>query len=184
MAKIVIVYHSGFGHTKVQAEHVIKGAKAVSGVVAQMIPSNEAKNDLTLFNDVDCIIFGCPTYMGGPSAEFKAFIDATSGIWHKQGWKDKLAAGFTNSGMPSGDKLSTLTQLMISAMQHGMIWIGTGILPGAYGTAGTAEELNRLSCFIGAMAQSPEGSAEPLLADLKTAERFGRRVAEATLRWH
>ncbi len=26
MASIIVVYHSGFGHTKVQAEHVLKGA--------------------------------------------------------------------------------------------------------------------------------------------------------------
>ena len=87
----------------------------------------------------------------------------------------QLAAGFTNSGGPSGDKLSTLTQLMISAMQHGMIWVGSGLMVDG--------DINRLSSYVGAMAQSLHGSTEPLEADLKTAQLFGKRVAEATLRW-
>lgn len=182
MAKITIVYHSGYGHTKVQAEFVQKGAKAVSGVEVTLITSDEAIKDMASLNAADCIIFGCPTYMGGPSAQFKSFLDATSKIWFTQGWKDKLAAGFTNSGNPSGDKLSTLQQLMTTAMQHSMIWIGTGIMVGEGQTSGE-EELNRLSSFIGAMAQSPQGSAAPLTPDLRTAERFGKRVGEITLRW-
>lgn len=175
MAKVVVVYHSGYGHTKVQAEYVLKGLQATQGITASLITSEDATKNFTPLNEADCIVFGCPTYMGGPSAKFKEFIDSTSGIWMKQGWKNKLAAGFTNSGNPSGDKLSTLSQLMINAMQHGMVWVGTG-LP-------VETEINRLSSFVGAMAESPHGSAGPKEADLKTAEAFGKRVAEATLRW-
>jgi len=175
MAKISIVYHSGYGHTKVQAEYVLKGAQAVAGVQAKLLTSDEAIIDMEPLNSADCIIFGCPTYMGGPSAQFKTFIDAASKVWFKQGWKDKLAAGFTNSGGPSGDKLHTLESLMINAMQHSMVWVGTGIM--------SSDELNRLSSYVGAMAQSPQGSKEPMAADLKTAEAFGKRVAETAVRW-
>jgi len=182
MANIVIVYHSGYGHTKVQAEHVFKGVKAVPGSEVTILTSDDAIKDFSALNAADCIIFGCPTYMGGPSAQFKTFIDAASKIWFAQGWKDKLAAGFTNSGGPSGDKLSTLQQLLTNAMQHSMIWVGTGFLQGANGSSGD-QELNRLSSFIGAMAQSPQGSAAPMTADLVTAEHFGKRVAEIAARW-
>lgn len=175
MATIAIVYHSGYGHTKVQAENVLTGVKNVGGIQAALLTSEEAISNMAPLNEADCIIFGCPTYMGGPSAKFKEFIDAASKIWIKQGWKDKLAAGFTNSGNPSGDKLQTLMALMVNAMQHGMIWVGNGLMPN--------EEINRLSSFVGAMAQSPQGSTQPVEADLKTAQLFGKRVAEATLRW-
>ena len=183
MGKIAIVYHSGYGKTKVQAEHVLKGVQSVPGIAAKLITTEEALKDFTPLNEADCIIFGCPTYMGGPSAQFKGFIDAASKVWFQQGWKDKLAAGFTNSQGPSGDKLSTLTQLMVNAMQHGMIWVGTGFMPGADGTAGTELELNRLSSYVGAMSQSPMGAPAPHPADLKTAEAFGKRVAETANRW-
>ena len=62
--------------------------------------------------------------MGGPAAKFKAFADATVESWFAQAWRDKLAAGFTVSGTPSGDKFSTLQYFHTLAMQHGMIWVG------------------------------------------------------------
>ncbi len=37
-------------------------------------------------------------------------------------WRNKIAAGFTNSGARSGDKLATLVQIAIFAAQHGMHW--------------------------------------------------------------
>ena len=69
-------------------------------------------------NQSDAIIFGSPTYMGGVAAQFKAFIDAASVVWFTQGWKDKVAGGFTHSGSPIGDKQGTLLYLMTNAMQH------------------------------------------------------------------
>lgn len=180
MTQIAIVYHSGFGHTKTQAEHVVKGASAVPGVKVDLLTADDAIRDFEPLNRADCIIFGCPTYMGGPSAQYKTFLDAASSIWFKQGWKDKLAAGFTNSAGPSGDKLATLTQLMVNAMQHGMIWISQGLMPA---TRDGERTLNRLSSFAGAMSQSETDSDRVDPDDLATAEAFGKRVAEITLRW-
>ena len=124
--------------------------------------------------------------MAGPSAPFKAFMDATSGRWSQQAWKDKLAAGFTNSAGINGDKLNTLESLSLFAMQHGMVWVGLGLLPGNITTNGSPEDLNRLAGFLGAMAQSnadvgPE--VAPAGSDLRTAAALGRRVAEAAVRW-
>jgi multimeric flavodoxin WrbA len=68
----------------------------------------------------DGIVFGCATYMGSGSAIYKSFLEAAFlPHWMEQRWKDKLAAGFTNSASQSGDKLSTLLQLMVFAMQIG-----------------------------------------------------------------
>ena len=41
-----------------------------------------------------------------------------------EGWTDKLAAGVTVATYPSGDKLSSLMQMVVFATQHGMIWVG------------------------------------------------------------
>ena len=182
MPTVMIVYHSGYGHTKAQAEHVLKGAAGVPGVTARLLTTDEATKDLAALDPADAIVFGCPTYMGGPSAQFKAFADAASGVWFKQGWKDKLAAGFTNSQGPSGDKLNTLQYLYINAMQHSMVWVGLGLMPNT-NDPGDVAAVNRLSSFSGAMAQSPQGSREPLPGDLTTAEALGKRVAEAAVRW-
>jgi NAD(P)H dehydrogenase (quinone) len=56
----------------------------------------------------DAIIYGSPTYMGGPAWQFKKFADASSKPWFSSAWKDKIAAGFTNSASVNGDKFSTI----------------------------------------------------------------------------
>ena len=59
----------------------------------------------------DAIVFGSPTYMGGVSWQFKKFADASSKPWYVQAWRNKLAAGFTNSATLNGDKFSSLQYL-------------------------------------------------------------------------
>lgn len=180
MSKIAIVYHSGYGHTKVLAESVAAGARAVPATEVALIPVAEAESRAEELTAADAIVFGAPTYMGSASAPFKSFMDWSSKIWFAQGWKDKLAAGFTNSASQNGDKLNTLTQMAVFAMQHGMIWVGLGLLPGNNSSKGSIDDLNRLGSFLGAMAQSnSDASPEeaPIESDRKTAEHLGRRVA-------
>jgi multimeric flavodoxin WrbA len=185
MPFVAVVYHSGFGHTAAQARAVCEGALEVEGVESRMIFAEDAAEDPTLLEAADAIVLGCPTYMGSASAAFKQFMDATSGIWLAQGWKDRLAAGFTNSGGHSGDKLSTLIQLMVFAMQHGMVWVGLGLPDGNNASASSNENLNRLGAYAGAMAQSnvDQGLDGMLESDLATARSLGRRVAQAAVRW-
>ncbi len=179
MSRIAIVFHSGFGHTKVLAERVKAGAEQVAGTRAQLIPVEEADSRWADLEAADAIVFGSPTYMGNVSGPFKVFMDASSKPWYERKWQDKLAAGFTISGSPSGDKLNTLQSLMIFAMQHGMVWIGMADLP--QNDQGT----NRLGSFSGVMAQAGQvpPEEEPNEADRHGAEALGHRVARSTQRW-
>ena len=181
--KIAIVYHSGYGHTQRQAEAVAAGARQVAGAQVALIPVAEAEARIEELNAADAIIFGAPTYLGSASAAFKGFMEYSSKIWFAQGWKDKLAAGFTTSGSQSGDKLGTLSQLSIFAAQHGMIWVGLDLLPGNNTSKGSIDDLNRLGSWLGAMAQAngDEGpDMAPIKSDLATASHLGRRVAALT----
>jgi NAD(P)H dehydrogenase (quinone) len=183
MTKIAVVYHSGYGHTAAQAEAVARGAKKVAGAEVTLLNSDEAQNQWDLLKAADAIIFGSPTYMGSASAQFKAFMDASSKAWYTRDWQDKVAAGFTTSASQSGDKLSTLMQLTIFAAQHGMIWVGQDLLPGNNSSTGSVNDLNRLGSFLGAMAQanSDQGAdVAPIQSDLLTAEHLGERVATIT----
>ena len=180
MTNIAVVYHSGFGHTARQAEAVARGVEAVAGARAVLIPVDKVEENWDSLAAADGIVFGAPTYMGSVSAPFKTFMDASSKPWYGRVWKDKIAAGFTNSASQSGDKLNTLIQLAVFAAQHGMIWVGLDLLPGNNNSQGSVEDLNRLGSFLGAMAQSnADQPAEltPPPADLKTAEYLGSRVA-------
>lgn len=187
MPKVVIVYHSGFGHTKVVAESVVRGANTVADISAVAIsvdelpdaePDGELGGRWAELDDADAIVLGCPTYMGSVSAGLKRFMEATGSIWGVQGWRDKLAAGFTNAGGTSGDKLNALTDLAVFAAQHSMIWVSQGLF---YDETG----VNRMGSWLGLMTQSGDASpAEtPPPEDHKTAELFGARVAEAAVRW-
>jgi multimeric flavodoxin WrbA len=180
MARIAIVYHSGYGHTATLARSVEKGVLKVPNTEVQVIDAEKVDDHWDDLAKADAIIFGAPTYMGSASAPFKAFMDKSSKVWIEQGWKDKIAAGFTNSSSQSGDKLNTLVQMVVFAMQHGMVWVGLGLLPGNNSSKGSVNDLNRLGGFIGAMAQSnnDEGPDQaPPIADHKTAEHLGQRVA-------
>lgn len=178
---ISIVYHSKYGHTAKVAHSVHDGAASVPDTRVRLIEVGDAQEQLASFDDDDAIILGSPTYMGSVSADFKSFMEATAGIWQKQGWKNKLAGGFTNSLSLSGDKLNTLFQLVTFAMQHGMLWVGQSELNASPdGESGQADSVNRVGSFIGLMAQSDNASPEvtPPSGDLKTAVLFGTRIAE------
>jgi NAD(P)H dehydrogenase (quinone) len=185
VSKIIIVYHSGYGHTKKVAEAVLAGALEADAQ-AQLLPVDEVGDAAWAALDAaDAIIFGAPTYMGGPSADFKKFADATSKSWFAQKWKDKIAAGFTNSATMNGDKFSTIQYFVTLAMQHNMIWAGTGMMP-SNTKAATRNDLNYVGGFTGLLTQSPaDASPEegPPPGDLETARVFGARIAGVTARW-
>lgn len=186
MNTIAIVYHSGYGHTAVLAEAVRQGVTEVAGAEALCLKAEDAEKNLDVLAGAKAIIFGAPTYMGSLSAPFKAFMDATSRLWMRQEWKDKLAAGFTNSASQSGDKLQSLMQLAIFAMQHGMIWVGLGLMPGNNTSTASPDDRNRLGSYLGAMAQSNADQGPevvPPRSDRETARYLGRRVAEIAARF-
>ena len=181
---VVVVYHSEGGRTRALAEAVARGARQVEGVGARAIDVGAARAAQDDLAAADAIVFGAPTYMGSVSAAFKAFMDSTAAVWALQGWRDKLAAGFTHSAAPSGDKLGTLLQLAVFAAQHGMIWVGLGLPPSYASLSGPADDTNRLGSHLGAMASSPPGGgARPAEGDLETCAHLGRRVAEHAVRW-
>ena len=188
MPTVAIVYFSAQGHTHQIAEAVAEGARGVSGTTADLvrlvgtdITEGRWKNPAALAQlaAADAIVFGTPTYMGGYSAQMKAFIDAASAVWMQLGWKGKLAAAFTHSQGLNGDKQNTLTSLWVNAMQHGMLWVGLGELVEGTG----ADQVNRLGAYGGAMAQTDWGQEKVNDGDRKTAAILGRRVAEAAARW-
>ena len=185
MSKVAVVYHSGYGHTAAVAKAVAQGAEGVEGIEAQLISVADIDRHWDDLAAVDAMIFGAPTYMGGVSAPFKAFMDASAKVWFTQGWKDKVAAGFTHSGSQNGDKFNTVTQLFTFAMQHGMIWSGLGLMPGNNTSKGSINDLNRLGGFSGALTQSSndQGAEAIIDSDLKTAAHLGRRVAQLTLQF-
>lgn len=185
MAKVAVVYHSGYGHTAKVAQAVAAGAEGVAGVEVSLVAVADIEQHWNALDAADAIVFGAPTYMGSASAPFKAFMDATSARWYLSAWQDKLAGGFTNSASWSGDKLNTLVQLAVFAGQHGMLWVSLGILPGNNSSTGSSDDLNRVGSYLGLMTQSNNDQGPdiaPPASDLETSRLYGKRIAEHALR--
>ena len=182
--RVVVAYHSPHGHTRRLAVAVASGAHAIPGTIvvlidlAKLTPASWAALDCA-----DAMVFGCPTYMGGPSAVFKAFAEASLQAWlDNLRWRNKIAAGFTHSQAMSGDKLNTLQYFAILAAQHGMHWVNLDLYPGWCSKDGSINDCNRLGAWLGVISQSNrEVDADSLnQGDLRTASYLGRRVTTVT----
>src|SRR3954454_24363710 len=173
--RVAVAYLSGYGHTGRQAEAVAAGARGIPGTVVDLLAVDEPGEELMAALDrADAIVFGAPTYMGAASAAFKRFAEASSKPWADgMRWKDKVAAGFTNSQNVNGNKENTLLELFVLAAQHGMHWVSPGLYAGWNTTTGSPEDLNRLGSFTGAMAQS-YGDAGPDVAPRSEERRVGK----------
>ena len=176
MAKVAIVYHSGYGHTEVVAKQVAAGANAE--LVAIDAEGNVNEAGWAALDAADAIIFGTPTYMGNSSWQFKKFADATSKAWFTRQWQDKVFGGFTNSASLNGDKQVTLIALQTLASQHGGIWVSLGLAP-ANTKASTRSDVNNLGGSVGLLVSTPSdaGVDEVPAGDLETAKAYGARVA-------
>ncbi len=176
MAKTVVVYHSGYGHTQFIAQAVAKGANAQ--LVAIDADGNLSESDWAALDAADAIVLGSPTYMGGVSWQFKKFADASSKRWFTRAWQDKLFAGFSVSASLNGDKGMTLAYLNTLASQHGGLWISLGMAP-ANALASTRNDVNNLGGSVGLLVQAPSDAGADKIpqGDVDTATKFGERVA-------
>ena len=98
MAKLLVLYHSMYGHIETMAQVVAEGAKQVDGVnvtikrVPETMPEAAfkaagGKTDQaaeiaspTELGDYDGIIFGVPTRFGNMCGQMRTFLDQTGGL--------------------------------------------------------------------------------------------------------
>lgn len=179
---VAIAYHSGFGHTAVFADAVAAGAREAGADVTVIAVDRMTETDWDFLDAADGIIFGSATYMGNVSAGFQTFAEQTGRRCMNGTWRDKIAAGFTNSGAKSGDKLNTLVSLAVFASQHHMHWVSLGLDAGWKSATGSESDLNRLGFWLGAAAQTDvDANADQVHpSDVQTCRHLGYRVAMVT----
>ena len=73
MAKVIVVYESKHGNTKLVAEAIIEGTNEIEGIEAVLSELKEV--DLNNIADYDAILVGSPNHFGGPTRSIKKFID-------------------------------------------------------------------------------------------------------------
>lgn len=179
VAKIGFVYFSGSGTTEKLVEegakvarleghqvlvYAIKGTNIVDGRFVD-------QNVFQALHTCHAIVFASPTYMGGPSAQFKAFADASSDFWEAQKWAGKIAAGITCGSAPNGDQSSTIHYFQTLAMQHGMLWMGLGAPHNNQDSA-----VNRLGHQGGVVAHCIDEKVTQL--DLNSSTSLAQRISQ------
>ena len=142
MSKILVVYYSAYGHIHAMAKAVAAGAGEVAGTevavrrVAETLAPELCKKlgiidlpevpvvkleDLTA---ADGIIFGTPTRFGNMTAQMRALLDSTGGLWAKGALAGKVGSVFTSSGTQHGGQESTILSFHTTLLHHGMVIAG------------------------------------------------------------
>jgi len=143
MVKILVLYHSMYGHIETMAEHVAEGARSVPGVEVTVKRVPETM-DAAAFQaahgkvnqvapvaspaelaDYDAIIFGTPTRFGNMSGQMRNFLDQTGGLWASGALVGKVASVFTSTGTGGGQEM-TITSTWTTLAHHGMVIVPIG----------------------------------------------------------
>jgi len=73
LAKVIVIYESKYGNTKLVAEEIVEGMREVGGIEVALSELKEV--DLDKILDYHAILIGSPNHFGGPTRSIKKFID-------------------------------------------------------------------------------------------------------------
>ncbi len=197
MARILILYYSGYGHTEVMANAVADGVNAVDGceAVVKRVPelvSDEvaAAAHMKLeqsapfaspeeLADYDAIIFGTPTRFGNMAAQMRNFLDQTGGLWAKGALVGKPGSVFVSTASQHGGQETTITSFHTTLLHHGMIVIG---LPYSFAGNTIMTEISGGTPYGASTIAGGDGSRMPSENELAGARFQGEHVAKITLK--
>ena len=194
MAKVLVLYHSMYGHIETLAAKIAEGAKSVAGVevtikrVPETIPAEAfkaagGKADQAAavatpaeLAEYDAIIFGTPTRFGSMSGQMRTFLDQTGGLWAKGALAGKVGSVFTSTGTLGGQE-TTVTSFWNTLAHHGMV-----IVPAGFPVASQFDlsQVKGGSPYGAATVAGADGSRQPSAPELELAFAQGAKVATLT----
>lgn len=192
--KVAIIIYTTYGHVATLAETVKKGVESAGGQadifqVPETLSSEvlekmhaPAKPDYPIAtNDTlveyDAYLFGIPTRFGNFPAQFKAFWDATSGLWAKGALYGKVAGVFVSTGTPGGGQETTIVNSLSVLVHHGIIYVPLGYGP-AFPLLTNFDEVHGGSPYGAGAFAGPDGSRKPNKTELALAEIQGKTFYE------
>ena len=193
MPKILVLYHSTYGHVEAMAEAVAEGARSVEGAVVdikrvpELVPEELAKKSgykldqeapIAKVDDLagyDAVIVGAGTRYGTAASQMRNFLDQTGGLWMKGALVGKVGSAFTSTATQHGGQETTLIGLIQTLLHHGMIVAG---LPYAWDGQQRMDEITGGSPYGATTITGGDGSRMPSENERDGARWQGRYVAE------
>lgn len=195
MTKILVLYHSTYGHVEIMAGAVAEGAKSVDGVevdikrVPETVPEELARKSgykldqpapIATVDDLpgyDAIVLGCGTRYGRMASQMSAFLDQTGGLWSKGALNGKVGAAFTSTATQHGGQETTLMSIITNLLHLGFVVVG---LPYSWQGQMTLDEITGGSPYGASTIAGSKGQRQPSQNELDGARFQGRLVAETT----
>ena len=191
MTKVLILYHSSYGHIERMAKAVAEGATEAGAEVAirrvpELMTEENARRagmkwqqDAQLarveeLTEYDAIIVGTPTRFGNMAAQMRNFWDMTGPLWTKGALVGKIGSVFTSTATGGGNEVTILT-VIPTLLHHGMVYVG---VPYSVGELLDISEVRGGSPYGAATMAGGDGSRQPSTKELAIAKAQGRRVAE------
>jgi NAD(P)H dehydrogenase (quinone) len=192
MAKVLVLYYSGYGHIETMAGAIADGAKQVAGTevtvkrVPELVPEDVARKAGMKMDqaatvatpaelaDYDAIIFGTPTRFGNMAAQMRNFLDQTGGLWAKGALVGKVGSVFASTATQHGGQETTITSFHSTLLHHGMVIVGV-----PYTCAGLSEmgEISGGTPYGATTLAKGDGSRQPSANELAIARFQGEHVA-------
>lgn len=198
MAKVLVLYHSAYGHIEKMAEAVAEGARAAGASVdikrvPELVPEDVAKaahfkleqkapvakvDDLANY---DAVVIGAGTRFGRMPSQMANFLDQAGGLWAKGALHGKVGGAFTSTATQHGGNETTLFSIITNLLHFGMVVVGLD-----YGHAGqmTLDEITGGSPYGATTIAGGQGQRQPSENELKGARYQGRKIAETATKLH
>ncbi|WP_341895850.1 NAD(P)H:quinone oxidoreductase [Ferrovibrio terrae] len=191
MTKVLVLYHSMYGHVEKMAEAVAAGAREVPGTqvtikrVPETMPEEAFKKaggkwdqaapiaEPAELADYDAIIFGTGTRFGNMTSQMRSFLDQTGGLWVKGALVGKVGSVFVSTGTGGGNE-TTASSFHTTLLHHGLVIVG---LPYAIPETMDISAVKGGSPLGAGTIAGPDGSRQPSETELKTARFQGKHVA-------
>jgi NAD(P)H dehydrogenase (quinone) len=156
MTKMLVLYHSSWGHVEQMAYAQAEGARRVAGaeVVVKRVPelmtpeAARAANmkvdqpapvaDPNELDQYDGFIFGTPTRFGNMAAQMRNFLDQTGALWYRHALVGRVGSVFTCTASQHGGQETTITSFHTTLLHFGMVIVG---LPYTYKDLSTMREI-------------------------------------------
>lgn len=193
MTRVLVLYHSTYGHIEAMAEAVAEGARSVEGAVVDIKRVPELVSDelarasgykldqaapIATVDDLlnyDAVIVGAGTRYGTAASQMRNFLDQTGGVWMKGALVGKVGGAFTSTATQHGGQETTLIGLIQTLLHHGMLIAG---LPYAWAGQSRIDEITGGSPYGATTITGGDGARMPSANELEGARFQGRYIAE------